>query len=131
MKNCTYGSKEYKQYLEELKPALKHHYKNNNHHPEHYDNGIDDMDLFDIVEMIADWMAATLRHNDGNIFKSLNVNKERFNMSEQLYNILKNTMNRYLDDLEYNEIKNDQIINLTKFDMQKELTNQNLIKKEK
>jgi hypothetical protein len=49
---CTYGSEKYFQFLEELKPALKHHYKMNSHHPEHYVNGINGMDLFDLVEIV-------------------------------------------------------------------------------
>lgn len=36
LKDCTYGSDEYKAFLAGLKPALDHHYANNSHHPEHY-----------------------------------------------------------------------------------------------
>lgn len=91
LKNLTYNSKEYKESLKELEPALKHHYENNSHHPEHYENGIDGMDLFDILEMFFDWKAASERHNDGDFKKSIEINKERFNMDEQLYNIFLNT----------------------------------------
>lgn len=89
--SSVYGSEQYKGMLDQLKVALDHHYKNNSHHPEHYPNGIDDMDLMDIVEMFVDWKAATERHNNGDIYKSFDVNKGRFKMSEQLYNIFKNT----------------------------------------
>ena len=94
LKNSTYGSKEYKKFLEELKPALNHHYENNSHHPEHYDNGIQGMDLFDLVEMFFDWKAASKRHEDGNLLKSIDINKDRFNMSDDLVAIFKNTENR-------------------------------------
>lgn len=94
LRGMTYGSSEYKESLEELKVALKHHYEHNSHHPEHYDNGLDDFDLFDLIEMFFDWKAATERHEDGNIFKSLDLNKDRFNMSDQLYKILFNTAKR-------------------------------------
>lgn len=87
----TYGSKEYNESLEKLKPIVQHHYANNSHHPEHYENGINDMSLFDIIEMFFDWKAATERHNDGNIHKSLEHNKVRFGISDQLINIFKNT----------------------------------------
>ena len=50
LKGCTYGSDEYKQFLEELKPALDHHYKHNSHHPEHSPQGFAGMTLFDVVE---------------------------------------------------------------------------------
>jgi len=89
---CTYGSTEYKQFLKDLKPALDHHYESNSHHPEHYKNGIEDMDLFDVMEMLMDWKAATTRHNDGDIYRSLEINKERFSISDQLYKILFNTI---------------------------------------
>src|SRR5690554_3471786 len=49
LKDSTYGSDEYKANLKGLEPALKHHYMNNSHHPEHYENGINGMDLFDLI----------------------------------------------------------------------------------
>jgi len=91
LKKLTYGSPEYKESLKSIKKALKHHYKMNSHHPEHYKNGVDDMTLFDIVEMFVDWKAATERHHDGNIFKSIKDNKKRFKMSDQLSKIFENT----------------------------------------
>ena len=91
----TYMSEEYKEMLKELKPALDHHYKNNSHHPEHYDNGIDGFDLLDLVEMFLDWKAATKRHADGDIIKSIEHNATRFKMSNQLVQIFQNTVDRY------------------------------------
>jgi hypothetical protein len=35
LRGLTYGSPEYKASIAELGPALKHHYENNSHHPEH------------------------------------------------------------------------------------------------
>ena len=87
----TYGSEEYKHYLEEMKPALRHHYLHNRHHPEHHVNGVDDMNLIDIVEMFCDWLAATKRHDDGNIHDSIAHNTERFGLTPQLASILSNT----------------------------------------
>jgi len=91
LKGSTYGSEEYKQFLKDMKPALDHHYANNRHHPEHFNNGIDGMNLIDLLEMFCDWIAATERHDDGNIFNSVKLNKERFEMSDQLCNIFNNT----------------------------------------
>jgi len=34
LKNCTYGSEEYNEFLKEMKVALDHHYLSNRHHPE-------------------------------------------------------------------------------------------------
>ena len=91
LKGLTYGSEEYKKSLDELKPALDHHYANNSHHPEYYKNGIDDFTLVDLIEMFLDWKAASERHEDGDIFRSIEINKNRFKMSNQLIRILNNT----------------------------------------
>ncbi|MBA2878037.1 hypothetical protein HNR63_001091 [Anoxybacillus kamchatkensis] len=95
LKGSTYGSDEYKTFLKEMSVALKHHYANNSHHPEHYENGVNGMDLFDLIEMVCDWKAAVMRHDDGDIYKSLEINKDRFKIGEQLYSILKNTVDRF------------------------------------
>ncbi len=87
----TYGTQEYDDMKKEMQVALDHHYANNRHHPEYHENGINDMNLFDIVEMLIDWKAACERHNNGNIYRSIAINKERFKMSDQLTKILINT----------------------------------------
>jgi len=88
----TYGSDEYKIFLKEMNIALKHHYENNRHHPEYYENGIKDMTLIDLVEMLCDWKSATLRHNNGDIIKSIEQNQKRFGYSDELKQILLNTI---------------------------------------
>lgn len=84
LKVLTYGSEEYKECLAGIAPALKHHYENNSHHPEHWPNGIRDMSLLDLIEMFVDWKAATERHENGDINKSIWINKARFGYSEEL-----------------------------------------------
>lgn len=93
--NCIYLSDEYKRFLTELKPALDHHYANSPHHPEFYTDGIAGMDLIDLIEMICDWYASTMRHNNGDILKSIELNKSRFKYDDMLANIFRNTANRY------------------------------------
>lgn len=92
LRGLTYGSKEYFGQLAGMKPALDHHYSHNRHHPEGHPNGVDGMDLVDLLEMLCDWKAATERHADGDIEKSLEINTKRFNLSPQLLSILKNTV---------------------------------------
>lgn len=136
---CTYGSPEYRGYLEAMSPALAHHYARNRHHPEHWprpdteeikslrgwidrlkrirdeshqkahgalsfaidrltkdlaalESPVNGMNLADVVEMFMDWKAATERHHDGNIRKSITQNRERFGLSDQLAEILGNTV---------------------------------------
>jgi Rad3-related DNA helicase len=134
----TYGSDEYKQFLQGMKPALDHHYSKNRHHPEFHAKGnskkvsemlaqidklerlmgsndeldevlkeqikflenevkastsrVSNMNLFDLLEMLIDWYAATKRHNNGDIYRSVEVNRDRFDMSDQLVQIFLNTI---------------------------------------
>lgn len=87
----TYGTPEYHEQLKALGPALEHHYKHNDHHPEHYPEGVWDMTLPALVEMFLDWRAATLRHEDGDIIKSIHNNIARFGLAPQLAAIFHNT----------------------------------------
>ena len=90
--NCTYGSDEYKSFLNGLKTALDRHYLNNRHHPEHFVNGMNDMNLIDLIEMICDWKASSERHADGDIYKSIEINQKRFGYSDDVKSLLKNTV---------------------------------------
>ena len=102
LRGCTYGSSEYNGFLGEMRAALDHHYSENNHHPEHFKNGILDMNLFDIIEMLVDWKSAGLRHNDGDIRKSLEINSIRFNIPEPIMTLLENTV-EYIENEFYVE----------------------------
>jgi len=89
--DSTYGSEEYYGFLKGMSVAIEHHYANYRHHPEHFENGMNDMTLIDLVEMICDWKASTLRHKDGNLLESIEVNQKRFGYDNQLKQILINT----------------------------------------
>ncbi len=91
LKGLTYGSLEYHEATDRLGAALTHHYSVNSHHPQYYPDGIDGMSLLDLIEMFCDWRAATKRHADGDLSMSIEINRERFGMSDQLYQIFKNT----------------------------------------
>ena len=73
LKDATYGSDEYKGFLTSMKVALDHHYANNRHHPEFFENGINGMTLVDLLEMLCDWKAATERMDNGDLDKSLQI----------------------------------------------------------
>lgn len=103
LKGCTYGSPEYNEFLKGLKQALDHHYAVNRHHPEHFPEGMNGMNLVDMVELICDWFAATMRHDDGDINKSLQINKKRFNMDEQTVAVLKNTVDTYFSSFSHED----------------------------
>jgi hypothetical protein len=92
LKALTYGSEEYKACLREIKPALSHHYQQNDHHPEHYQEGIVSMSLLSIIEMLCDWRAAGLRHEPPTgLMNSIAYNATRFDIPPYLTQILYNT----------------------------------------
>ena len=86
--DCEYGSDEYNEYKKKLGPALDHHFSVNRHHPEHFEGGIKDMNLIDLLEMVCDWISAQDENPnlDGFIY-----NKDKFSISDQLYQVLLNT----------------------------------------
>jgi len=94
LSELTYGTPEYMEQLKrvDLKAALEHHYANNRHHPEHFDSGVEGMTLIDLLEMTVDWRASSERHKDGDIWESIRKNTDRFNLSPQLAQILRNTV---------------------------------------
>lgn len=100
LQHSTYGSEEYAGFLAEMKVGLDSHYAKNAHHPEHHDRGISGMTLVDLIEMLTDWRAATERHANGSLVRSLTIQKERFGISDQLTEILWNTARHFgwLDD---------------------------------
>ena len=91
LKKLTYNSPEYKEQLSKIEAVLKHHYAKNLHHPQHFKNGIRDMSLLDLVEMFLDWKAASERHDDGNLNKSIQENQGRFGYTDELKCIMENT----------------------------------------
>lgn len=91
LRGMTYGSSEYAEALAEMKPALDHHYKNNRHHPEYWEFGVCQMSLIDLIEMLCDWKAATERHADGDLVRSMKQNRERFGISDGVFLALVNT----------------------------------------
>lgn len=91
LRGLTYGSADYADCLADMKPALDHHYAHNRHHPEHFAGGVHGMTLIDLVEMLADWKAATLRHADGDLLRSIEINAKRFEICPEIVGILKRT----------------------------------------
>ena len=91
LKRLEFGSEEYKSALSSMGEALKHHYENNRHHPEHYENGVSGMTLFDLIEMFCDWLAAAQAKKEP---VNIDYLSDRFGISPQLMGILINTLNQ-------------------------------------
>lgn len=90
-RQIKFGTPEYKEHLKKVQVALDHHYANNRHHAEYHPNGVRDMNLLDIVEMIADWKASAEKY-DGDIIHSIKQCKKRFGFSDELEQIFINTV---------------------------------------
>jgi hypothetical protein len=94
--HLDYTTQAYRDSLESIRPALEHHYSVYRHHPQHFEHGIRDMNLMDLIEMLVDWKAACLRHDDGgNIRKSIEFNAERFGYGDELKQLLHNTVDAW------------------------------------
>lgn len=106
LKGSTFGSSDYDAAKAKIANTIELHYTRNRHHPEHWfpinpeiENRKQDcmplsqtgMDLLDLIEMHCDWKAAVKRHKNGNIARSIEFNKARFKMSEDIINIFVNT----------------------------------------
>lgn len=91
LRQFKYDGPEYMTAIENIRQALDHHYRNNTHHPEHYENGIAGMSLLDLIEMFCDWYAAAEEQEGGSLTQSLAVNRGRFKLSNELFSIFKNT----------------------------------------
>lgn len=91
LKSTEYGSEEYRRFLDGMGEGLRHHYAVNDHHPEHFENGIADMNLLQLLEMLADWKAATLRMPNGDLGASITINRERFGYGDRTEHLLRST----------------------------------------
>jgi hypothetical protein len=87
----SYGTREYDDFREGQQEALKHHYGINRHHPEHHFGQTSGMNLLDVIEMLADWKAATLRHPDGDLGRSIDIAQDRYGFGYEFKALLRNT----------------------------------------
>ncbi|WP_206664473.1 DUF5662 family protein [Dankookia rubra] len=94
LRGVPYGSAGFRAVEAEMAEAIAHHHAANSHHPEHYGNrGIAGMDLFDLVEMVCDWMAAAERRPEDGV--RLDINAAQFGIAPQLESIIANTLARW------------------------------------
>ena len=90
-----YGSEEYKQKIKRWDKVFKHHYKYNRHHPEHYDYGVSEMTLVDIVEMMCDWLGYKDTITISEALKVCDEQMKRYDIPDDIRQIIFNTLLRY------------------------------------
>lgn len=86
-----FGTEEYRKLHDEMSVAIEHHYKENDHHPEHFKDGIVDMDLLQIMEMLAD-ISAVAKTKGTDVVAFLPDFMREKNIPENFYTILRNTL---------------------------------------
>lgn len=91
LQGLEYGTPEYKEATDKLGPAWEHHLEHNDHHSRHHENGIYDMDLMMIIEMLCDWKAANDRNPNNNFEEGLLINLGKYEIEDQLASVILHT----------------------------------------
>jgi hypothetical protein len=91
-KKANYGTPEYEAVVKKAQIAVDHHYKNNRHHTNFHPNGITDMNLLDLLEMLADWRAAARRSPDLTFAESLPRAFKKYQVSKPVQQLFLNTI---------------------------------------
>lgn len=61
--------------------AIQLHRSRHSHHPEYHPDGVNDMSLVDLIEMVCDWKAANLLRGHPEWHKSIEMMAERLELS--------------------------------------------------
>lgn len=91
----AYGTPEYFDKMKRWDKFFKSHYKGNRHHPDHFPNGVNDMNLADLCEYIVDIISYYKELHANVALDTVNKQQQRFGFDEQLTQILKNTLIEY------------------------------------
>lgn len=91
LQKYAYGSDGFNAALATIQPAIEHHYSMNDHHPEFFEDGVNCMHAVQFIEMLCDWMAASER-SQTSLTTGLEMNRKRFNIDDQLFQIIRNTI---------------------------------------
>lgn len=91
LSGLSYGTEDYRAAMQPFKAGIKHHLQVNDHHPEYFPDGVQGMDLLQLLEMICDWKGASQRQAGGDLARSIEISAERFGIDDQLKQVLLNT----------------------------------------
>lgn len=79
---------------EKLKESIDLHHTNNDHHPEYFPSGMEDMDLIQLLELSVDWKSAMIRHGNYDIEENVRVGQQKFGYPDFFAKILCNTLKK-------------------------------------
>lgn len=95
----AYGTEKYKAKIKKWQYLFKLHYKQNRHHPEHFEFGINGMTLVDLIEMLCDWLGYKDTLSVTEAVSLIEKQMKRFNFTEELQDIMINTLIEYFSIL--------------------------------
>lgn len=98
-RDVPYGSEEYKRLTAQMGEGWDHHKAHNTHHPEYNkvncpefaSDPFSGMDLFELMEMLCDWIAASKRRGNSP-WLPIKRFSEEMGLSHQLQCVLQNTL---------------------------------------
>ena len=88
-KGHGYHSPEQEQHRARFAAEIARHRKANRHHPEYHVNGVNDMDLIDLIEMLCDWYVSA-----SDIDQSIRENSQDYEIPPHISRILENTASK-------------------------------------
>lgn len=94
-----YGTDEYFDKMKRWQKFFDHHYAINRHHPDHFENGVNDMTLVDVVEYLVDIISYIDELHISQAVDIVDKQKGRFKIDDQLADILKNTLIEYFSNI--------------------------------
>ena len=86
----AYGSEEYDASLAAAKAdggCIALHFSRNRHHPEYF-KSVKDMGLFDLMEMVIDWKAASETYGRASMAEGLAVHRNRFDFDDWQWKVI-------------------------------------------
>ena len=108
IKKYKFGSNEYNEFVKNDAYCF-HHFECNDHHPEHFKNGVHDMNLVNITEMFADWISSSIKRSNCSKRDEMveNIIKlcEKFKIDILLTQILVNTVDFVITRLQLNKMR--------------------------
>ena len=104
-----FGTDERKDY-DKANPVIASHRKKERHHPEYHENGIEDMNLVDLMEMLCDWCERTPNSIE-RLENTFEENCYNHKISSQVRRILENTVKDFElhDSVKENELVDDDL----------------------
>jgi hypothetical protein len=104
--STEYGSDEYKRIVKQMGEGWKHHKQHNDHHPKL----LSDMNLFSLLEMLCDWVSASMRKGNDPLLPWNQLEKEQgLEKDSLIYKISANTVRVMQELREQNDKHNPEV----------------------